>query len=150
MEPNRPNMEAIPNKDMRNSVGNISAVNTYIVLNDIVIAYLLLKNINSLIHKWSENKILYYSKSNDNFVYIISTPNLYKGHISQTKLKHFKIKDWFTRGNYVDQDTTDTTEKKWERLGLSPGETFHEVPWCQKRWYFYNVYKHKVQVFVTG
>lgn len=59
MEPNRPNMEAMPNKDMRNSVGNISAVNTYMVLNAMVMAYLLLKNKNSLVHRQSENKILY-------------------------------------------------------------------------------------------
>jgi len=51
MEPIRPNMEAMPNSDIRNSVGNISAVNTYMVLNAMVMAYLLLKNNSSFIHK---------------------------------------------------------------------------------------------------
>lgn len=57
IEPSRPNMEAMPNRDMRNSVGNISAVNTYIVLNAIVMANLLLRNNNSFTHKWSESPI---------------------------------------------------------------------------------------------
>lgn len=56
MEPNRPNMDVIPNSDMRSSVGNISAVNTYIVLNAIVMAYLLPKNDNSFNHVKSVNQ----------------------------------------------------------------------------------------------
>lgn len=57
MDPNRPNIEAMPNSDMRSSVGNISAVNTYMVLNDMVMANLLAKNITSFTLTNSENKI---------------------------------------------------------------------------------------------
>lgn len=51
MEPNRPNIEAMPNKDIRSSVGNISAVKTYMVLNAMVMANLLLKNNTNFTHK---------------------------------------------------------------------------------------------------
>lgn len=57
MEPNRPNIEAIPSKELRSSVGNISTVNTYMVLNDIVIANLLPKNNIIRIQAYSENRI---------------------------------------------------------------------------------------------
>jgi hypothetical protein len=56
MEPNRPNIDVIPNSDMRSSVGNISAVNTYIVLNAIVMAYLLPKNDNNFNNEKSVNQ----------------------------------------------------------------------------------------------
>jgi len=57
MEPTRPNIEATPDSDMRSSVGNISAVNTYMALNAMEIANLLPKNDNSFMLKWSENGI---------------------------------------------------------------------------------------------
>lgn len=60
IEPKRPIIEVIPMRDMRNSVGNISAVNTYMALNAIEMANLLPKNDTNFIMKNSENKILYY------------------------------------------------------------------------------------------
>lgn len=54
MEPIRPNVEVMPTRDIRNSVGNISVVYTYMILNAIHMENLLLKNTNNLIQKYSE------------------------------------------------------------------------------------------------
>jgi len=54
IEPIRPNIEVMPTRDIRNSVGNISVVYTYMILNAIHMENLLLKNTNNLVQKYSE------------------------------------------------------------------------------------------------